>query len=1295
VLACWRDGIVSRDEELELNEALRLHVRDRNGWCYPERASEYSPVASLYGDVPLESCAGVPIVNGRGLMIGLLGVASHRPFADPEAVRSVLQIVAPRLVVELERRPPAEKPAAGENYSALLLEDCQDAITLLSPTGERLYSSPTAATLLGYPRELYAVQSTFDTVHPDDAGRARKLFGELTNQPGHRCSVEIRCRHFDGTWRWILAHSVNLLDQPEVGAIVCTWRDVTQQRAAEAALRAEEARFRGLVANIPGAVYRCELEPGGVLQYLSDGIEAITGYPASDYLGTARRSFLDLVHPEDQERVVAEVLRTVSTGEPFVVEYRSLHRSGELRWIRSRGRVECAEDGTPLWVDGVLFDETERRRRDEQLAEQNLALAYAAEGISRLDREGRYVQVNPAYARLMGRSPEDLLGSSWQITVHSDSIPCALAAYEEMLREGKAEVELQGVRGDGTPFYKQVSVVLTREEDGTPDGFFCFAKDISARREAEEALRCSEARFRALVERASDVVGILDADGFIRYESPAIEQIMGYTAAELDGAYAFDLIHPDDLPQILPVFERLLGNPGLTLEVNYRVRHRDGSWRLLATAATSLLDQPGVRGIVVNARDITERQAAEERVRFQSAVLEALKEATEEGVLLVSPAGEVLTCNRRFQELWKLPDSALASGKDQDALDQAAQLLEEPETFQQRIRELMLTQEVSQEEIALRDGRVLERYGAPVRGEDDTLYGRVWRFRDITERKRAQRKDLAFQRLGQELNTAETPEAAARVVLGVADELLGWDACWLDLFSDEPRSNMTLVFQDIVAGKRVDVPVPPGRSGPSALAREAIARGALLILHEPESLPAPDAFGCSPFGDVKRASASLLCVPIRSGERVIGAVSIQSYTFHAYDGASLATFQALADYCGGALERTLSEAARQKLEQQLIQAQKMEAVGRLAGGVAHDFNNMLAVIGGYSELLLMSAPPGHSMNGPLEQIRKAGDRATRLTQQLLAFSRKQILQPQVLNLNDVVLGVDRMLRRLIGEDIELVTLGDPTVSRIEADPGQVEQVLLNLAVNARDAMPQGGKLTIQTRNLFVDEELAERVPEARPGPYVQLSVRDTGCGMDAETLVRIFEPFFTTKALGKGTGLGLSTVYGIISQSEGFVQVQSAPNQGTTFYLHFPAVDHISPLAGAPETALPQGAGSRETVLVVEDETMVRDLIRRVLETCGYEVLEAMEGEEALRTAEAYPGPIHLLLTDVVMPRMSGRELAEQFRQLRPDTQVLFMSGYTDDAVLRHGLAGKEASFLQKPFSPHVLARTVGELLRP
>jgi two-component system, cell cycle sensor histidine kinase and response regulator CckA len=383
---------------------------------------------------------------------------------------------------------------------------------------------------------------------------------------------------------------------------------------------------------------------------------------------------------------------------------------------------------------------------------------------------------------------------------------------------------------------------------------------------------------------------------------------------------------------------------------------------------------------------------------------------------------------------------------------------------------------------------------------------------------------------------------------------------------------------------------------------------------------------------------------------------------------------------------------RMLLEERLRQSQKMEAVGRLAGGVAHDFNNMLAVINGYTELLLNRLPAGDASRASLEEVRKAGERAAGLTRQLLAFSRKQVLSPQVLDLNEVVTGIHRMLRRLIGEDIELVTVPEAALGQVRADPGQIEQVLMNLIVNARDAMPQGGRLTVRTQNVILDELLSRVSPELSPGPYVLLSVSDTGVGMDRETQSHIFEPFFTTKEVGKGTGLGLATVYGIVQQSGGHIRVLSEPGEGATFEIYLPRVDDVLSPRCEPELGNAPPA-PRETVLLVEDEPMVREFVRDVLRMNGYTVLEASEGEEAVRIFHAHRGSIDLLLSDVVMPRMSGREVAERLTAFRPGLKVLFMTGYTDDAVVRHGIQGGETALIQKPFTPLSLGRKIREVL--
>jgi CheY-like chemotaxis protein len=370
----------------------------------------------------------------------------------------------------------------------------------------------------------------------------------------------------------------------------------------------------------------------------------------------------------------------------------------------------------------------------------------------------------------------------------------------------------------------------------------------------------------------------------------------------------------------------------------------------------------------------------------------------------------------------------------------------------------------------------------------------------------------------------------------------------------------------------------------------------------------------------------------------------------------------------------------------------MEAVGQLAGGVAHDFNNLLTIIKVHAELLLDGVGPENPMHEDLQEIQKAGARAASLTRQLLAFSRKQLLQPRVLDLNAILAGLEPMLRRLISEDIRLVTRPAPELGRVSADAGQIEQVLVNLAVNARDAMPDGGTVTIETSDVELDAEFGRRrganVP---PGRYVRLAVSDTGVGMDESTRSRIFEPFFTTKEVGKGTGLGLSTVYGIVKQSNGFIWVSSRPGEGTTFEVHLPRVGEPAPEEGSAPT-IPAAAGS-ETVLLVEDEESVRSLARRILERQGYTVLEARHGQEALRAAAEHAGTIDLAMTDVVMPEMSGSELAHRLEAMRPGVRVLYMSGYTDDEIIRRGVLGPGMAFLEKPFTANSLAKKVREVL--
>lgn len=391
-------------------------------------------------------------------------------------------------------------------------------------------------------------------------------------------------------------------------------------------------------------------------------------------------------------------------------------------------------------------------------------------------------------------------------------------------------------------------------------------------------------------------------------------------------------------------------------------------------------------------------------------------------------------------------------------------------------------------------------------------------------------------------------------------------------------------------------------------------------------------------------------------------------------------------------ERRQTQEALQKSEEQLRQWQRVEAIGRLAGGVAHDFNNLLMTIKGCSELLLNAFDRRDPRREEVEEILKAGERATSLTRQLLAFGRRQVLQPQVLDLNSLVINMDKMLRRLIGEDIHLVTVLDQELWSVKVDPGMIEQVVMNLAVNSRDAMPNGGKLTIETTNIIHDENYASRHISMKPGYYVMVAVSDNGCGMDKETQSHLFEPFFTTKEKGKGSGLGLSTVYGIIKQSGGNIWVYSEPDQGTTFKIYLPRVEKTARVY-KPKASSPTAPGGTETILLVEDEEAVRTMVSKILRNKGYTVLEAAHSEQAFEISERHEGSIHLMVTDVIMPQMSGPELAERLAPRLPEMKVLYMSGYPDNTIVQHGVLEPGTAFLQKPFTLNALESKVREIL--
>ena len=558
-----------------------------------------------------------------------------------------------------------------------------------------------------------------------------------------------------------------------------------------------------------------------------------------------------------------------------------------------------------------------------------------------------------------------------------------------------------------------------------------------------------------------------------------------------------------------------------------------------------------------------------------------------------------------------------------------------------------------------------------VDGNGDVI-GTMGISREITERKRMER-ELEEHRLHLESQvTARTAE------LALANELLQQDADVLRqshrLLNSIMEGVNEVIFVKDLQGRYVMINAPGAQMIGHSVA-EVIGKTDFEILptETAEAVTATDA-------QVLRTGETHtyeVAVPFSSGVR----------TFLATKSPHFGPSGEIIGLVGVSLDVT----DRRQLERQIQQAQKMEAIGTLSGGIAHDFNNLLTVIKGYTGLLLEGTQDPRQ-RALVQHIDQAADRASSLTRQLLAYSRRQVLQPKVINLNSLVMNLDKMLQRLIGEDIDMRTVAASDLGSVKADPGQIEQVIMNLAVNARDAMPKGGNLTLETTNIVLDEIHAQKHPGTLAGRYVMLAVSDTGIGMDVETRSRIFEPFFTTKGVGCGTGLGLSMVYGIVKQSGGSIEVYSELGQGTTFKIYLPRIEETAELVTARHslTGLLQGS---ETILLVEDDPQVRDLASAILTFCGYTVLAADSARAVISECEQHDGDIHLLLTDVVMPGSGGREIAQHVLARRPFTKVLYMSGYTTNAIIHHGVLDPGTHFLQKPFTPAALSAKVREVL--
>ena len=1036
------------------------------------------------------------------------------------------------------------------------------------------------------------------------------------------------------------------------------------------ALLANDKHLELLFSQNPHPMYVID---GDTLCFLEVNAAAIQQY------GYTREEFLRMrltdIRPEED---VPRLLESVRKVKPFVAargEWRHRRKNGELFDVEVTAQTMPFAGRTAVLA--VALDITERLAAQRQIAEHTAYFQALTEnnplGIVTVNADRKVETCNPAFERLFGYPLSEIRGRAL------DSLLAPDGKRDEMVsligRAGSGEVVRAAAkrrRSDGSLVDVQI-LGVPLIVNGKSLGCFGMYEDITERLRAEEAQRTAEERYRRIFENS--IEGFFESTPAGRFltVNPAMARIAGYSSPAEMIAGIHDIasqLYVD--PETRKDVRRRLEEDGILEGYECRMLRKDGSriWismnvRALRDASGKIVTHDGTAVEITERKRLDlERQAATEIAHAVSMTenLDDLLRLIHRALNTVLPAQNCFIALVNQHGMVEFPFFA----DRYDAQPLPEELGRGCTSYVFRTGQPMLITAALCRQLV--DAGEVEIEGTP---------SQCW--------------------LGIPLRTP-----AAKIGVLVVQ----------DYERENAYSQRDLEFLDSVGGQ---IALAIERKRTEEARRENEARLRVLIEQLPAVLWTVDTdlrftsilgAGLARLGLRQNQlvgtslseyleSADRSFPPIAAHYRAISGEP-RTFPLEWKDGSYACHVEPLRDATGrihGAICMALDVTDRKQLEEQFRQAQKMEAVGRLAGGIAHDFNNLLMVIQGYADLLAERLPAGDSLRRNAEQIQTASQRASALTRQLLAFSRKQILEPKVLSVHTVVAEMEKMLRRLIGEDIDLVTTTVQDLWLVKADRGQIEQVVMNLAVNARDAMPSGGRLTIETANIDLDASTSHPTIALAPGRYVVLAVTDNGCGMDEKTQAHIFEPFFTTKEKGKGTGLGLATVYGVVKQSGGYIWVYSEPGRGTTFKIYLPRIEEETRLpsldGGADSRSMPRGSG---VVLLVEDEKGVRDLTREYLETSGYKVLVAENGHTALEMAAMHAGPIDLLVTDIVMPGINGRELAERVTAVRPGIKVLYMTGYTDQAIVRSGALNRGGVLLQKPFTLATLASKLREI---
>jgi two-component system, cell cycle sensor histidine kinase and response regulator CckA len=1116
--------------------------------------------------------------------------------------------------------------------------------------------------------------------------------------------------------------------QMDGNLILRSVRYAVERARTTTALRSSEERYRLLTESVSDVIWTVDMD----LQftYISPAIMRLSGHAPEEMLG---RSVLELLAPDSAaivERLREEMCQKLTTvQEPLqrlALEFASRHKNGTKVWTEVTISPLFDGHGRPVGFTGVTRDINERKRNE---AIQSVLFKIAEAATTTQNLESFIKEIAQLLNSLIDTTnfcvvlydrehdsywfpyfsdenigvhefPHDMKGGLTDF-VRRNGI--SMLVDEPRLYElaASGEVRIIGVPSQiwlGVPLltaHGVIGVVVVqsytnpqqytkRDEELLTIVAGSIAMAIE-RKHSEDAVREAHRRLETLVQAMPEIVYFKDAVGRNLVVNRSFEELVQRPQAEIIGK-TDDELFPESLAQKCSASDDQVKAARKPLMFEESFQNNYGYTVYFETIKVPLFDERGeIAGLVGVSRNVTERKLAEEALRTTTGQLKNLFDNLDHvflslelqplRILQISPACERIFGLPRqafFDDVRRFIDAV--HPEDRAMINAVFKQIQNGETVSLVARILRPDGEI----------RWVECDCKPACDANGTAVRMDAVISDITQRKRAEQIQTVLMNISETAIISETLEefmAAVRTQLGT---LLDTTNFYVALYDHEKDIYSFPVFTDqhdsFGLTRR---PLPKSmtdyvrRTGTPILADEAVF-GDLIKSGQVELIGAP--------------SRQWMGVPLRTSRGVIGVMAVQSYgDTVVYTMRDLYFLTLVSGSLAMVIERKRALDALIESEQQLRHAQKMEAIGRLAGGIAHDFNNLLTSILGHSELTLYKLHSDDPLRDGIEQVMKAADRAAGLTRQLLAFSRKQVLQPRVFDLNAIVADMEKMLRRLIGEDMDLVTKLAPDLGSVKADPGQIEQVVMNLAVNARDAMPNGGRLVIETANVDLDEVYVWQHGDMAPGKYIMLAVSDNGSGIDEETLTHIFEPFFTTKEHGKGTGLGLSTVYGIVKQSGGHIWVYSEIGRGTVFKIYLPRVEETPEIHKPPVGAEP--LHGTETLLLVEDEEGVRELVRKILEAKGYTVISSRLPREALQLADSQQKPVDLLITDVIMPQLNGDELARQITTKYPGVKVLFISGYTGDSVGSHNGTKPGMAFLEKPFSADSLAREVRQLL--